>query len=160
MGDMIPIHLVNPRAVEWLAGPIQRRNMCVISVVSSRGGRGAGPRCDALCAVHWVLFVCPGFPALANSIILSRAIISKSIAHLNDQTVAALGMQALMKTEYVFGKPASGASTRNDLAFKSVRPFDFSVAAALIHGNNVPQLLFHVTSTDIYVGPVRRSHVS
>ncbi len=100
------------------------------------------------------------FPLPPDSIIPSRAVISKSIAYLNNQTVAALGMQALMKTEYVFGKPASGPSARNDLAFKSVRPFDFSVAPALINRNKVPQPLFHVTSTDIYVGAIRRSHVS
>src|SRR5258708_16198774 len=98
------------------------------------------------------------FPSPANSIIPSCAIVSKSIAHLNDQTRAALGMQALMKTEYVFGKPAAGASARNDLAFKSVRPFDFSVAAALIKRNKVPQPHFHSPSTNIYLSHVRLSH--
>jgi hypothetical protein len=44
----------------------------------------------------------------ANSILSSRAVITKPVAHLNDQTVAALGMEALVKAEYVFGKPAAG----------------------------------------------------
>lgn len=60
------------------------------------------------------------FSVPAKLIVASRAVIAKSITQLNDQAVAAFRMQALMKTEYVFGKPASGASARNDLAFEPV----------------------------------------
>ena len=86
-------------------------------------------------------------------------IVTKSVAHLNHQAVAALRMQTLMKTEYVFGKAVSRRPAKKNLAFRSVGLVNFSVTAPLIDTKRILPQLLHVSSTDIHMGSLRWSHV-